>query len=78
MKKLNLKSIGRIRPKTVLIWTLFLVLFFASAYQTYTLTSLTSALAENGISFGKVKTGYNFSSGGSGSLSELPDMAGGC
>lgn len=78
MKKLNLKPSVKIRPKTVLIWTLFLVLFFASAYQTYALVNLTSALAENGISFSKAKAGYNFSSGGSGSLSELPDMAGGC
>jgi len=66
------------KPKTALIWFLFLVLFFTGTYQTYALISITSALSENGISFGKVNTDYSFSYNDSKSMSELPDMAGGC
>lgn len=67
MNKLKNISIG------IFVASLMLV----SAYQTYALASISKALDENGISFGKAKASYSFSSGG-GSLSELPDMAGGC
>jgi len=56
---------------------LLLVLLVGSAYQTYALADLMTQLNEGGISFGKAQTGYSFGTD-SKSLSELPDMAGGC
>ncbi len=63
--------------KTSFLWIIIVALLLISSYQTYALASITSALNENGISFGKAKANYNFSASGSG-LGELPDMAGGC
>jgi hypothetical protein len=66
-------KIVKIHPLGILV----IVLLFISSYQTYALASLTGQLNQNGISFGKSKANYSFSTN-TNDLGELPDMAGGC
>jgi len=63
--------------KIPFLWIIIVTLLLISSYQTYALASIGSQLTENGISFGKSKVNYNFSTSSS-SMGELPDMAGGC
>lgn len=63
--------------KNISLLSLIVVLLVASSYQTYALMDINAQLNETGISFGKAKANYNFSSSTK-ALGELPDMAGGC
>ncbi len=63
--------------QTSLLWSLIITLLGISSYQTYTLASIGNQLNKNGLSFGKAKVSYNFSSTNN-SAEELPDMVGGC